>query len=81
MLPEKLIEALQSRIASLEEDCRRYDNAHQILTREIDHYKVRAGHINTHPDAEKCGCPECALVRSSRRSQDPIIGELYRDVD
>jgi hypothetical protein len=63
VLDAKLIEALQSRIASLEADCARYENARQIVAWKLDHYMVKAGHINTHPDAEKCGCSECSEVR------------------
>lgn len=56
----ELVKTLQARIQFLEQEIARYENARYILVIEIDHLRRQLGYNNTHPDAEKCDCSECA---------------------
>lgn len=50
----ELVKALQARIADLERDNARYENARHILALEVDYWRSRAlGMRNTHPAAPR----------------------------
>lgn len=65
----ELVKALQARIAFLEQDVARYENARIVVGMELDHMRRKLGFHNDHPDAIKCPCCSREPLRTSLTPQ------------